>query len=285
MGSRHQGAGRPLGSVYLDGPEGVRTAVTVMQILDRHDNLSSLCRGGRAANHMSDIVAIRPIAPAGAPPEFSKRAVVAAVARRGGPKLLEATVIPAVLFYSCLVWGSLDLAYITAVVWMYGCVLRRVAMRQAIPGILILGAVGISVRTVVAAGSGSSFVYFIQPILVTVVTGGVFLLSLVVGRPLIERIAGDFWPITPEMAENPRVVSLFRGLTLLWAGVNFTTAAVSFVLLLWLPMATFVAVKGLSGLVVTISAITLTIVWSHRTACREGILTAPPPKVELLRAA
>lgn len=77
------------------------------------------------------------------------------------------------------------------------------------------------------------------------------------------------------MAQNPRVVSLFRNLTILWAGVSLTTATISFVLLLYLPLSTFVAVKQVSGLGITVAAVTLTIVWSHRTACREGILSAP----------
>ena len=59
-------------------------------------------------------------APAGVrPPLVSKRQVVAVVVRRGGPKLVEATVIPGVLFYACLVWGGLGLAYLTALTWVY----------------------------------------------------------------------------------------------------------------------------------------------------------------------
>lgn len=210
-----------------------------------------------------------------APPEFSKRAVLLAVIRKGGPKLLEATFIPGVLFYVCLRWGGLGLAYITAVGWMYGCLIRRLVQRQGVPPILVLGVIGITARTALAVGSGSSFVYFAQPILGTVANGAVFLVSLVVGRPLIGRLAADFWPITPEMAENPRVVSLFRNLTILWAGVSLTTATLSFLLLIYLPLSTFVAVKQLAGLGITVAAITVTIVWSHRIACREGILSAP----------
>src|SRR5580692_11106479 len=90
--------------------------------------------------------------PAGEPtavPELSKRAVLRAVLRRGGPKVLEATVIPAVLFYVCLVWGGLGLAYLTAIAWIYGCVLRRVVRHRTVPAILVLGTVGITVRTAI----------------------------------------------------------------------------------------------------------------------------------------
>jgi hypothetical protein len=223
-------------------------------------------------------------APGGRPPEFSKRAVVLAVVRRGGPKLLEATFIPGILFYVCLVWGGLGIAYLAGLAWVYGCIARRVVAKRAIPGILILGAVGITVRTAVAVASGSAFIYFAQPILSTVATGGVFLISLVVGRPLIARLAGDFWPVTAEMEQNPRILALFRGLTVLWAGVNLVTAAITFVLLLCLPLSTFVAVKQVSGLAITTTAIAVTIIWSHRTACREGVVVAPPRRAALLAA-
>jgi hypothetical protein len=213
--------------------------------------------------------------PSARPPEFSRRAVVLAVARRGGPHLLEATFVPAVLFYCCLVWGGLALAYLTAVGWMYGSVARRLLYRRRVPIILVLGAVGITVRTAMAIASGSAFVYFVQPILGTIATAGVFLFSLVDGRPLIGRLAVDFWPITPEIADNPRVISLFKGLTVLWAGINLATAAATLILLLSLPLATFVAAKQASGLAITTTGIAVTVCWSHRIACQEGVLMSP----------
>ena len=59
---------------------------------------------------------------------------------------------------------------------------------------------------------------------------------------------------------------------MLWAGVNMATASVTFVLLLSLPLTTFVAAKQISGLAITISAIAVTIFWSHRTAVGEGLI-------------
>ena len=212
---------------------------------------------------------------AGGPQELSKRSVLVAVVRRGGPKILEASVVPAVLFWVCLVFGSLGLAYAAAVAWLYGSVARRVVRRQRVSQVLILSVIGITVRTVVAVWSGSSFMYFAQPILGTVVTAGVFLGSLIGGRPLIGRLADDFWPVSQEMHQNPRISSLFRGLTILWAGAHLATAATTLVLLLWLPLHAFVLAKQLSGWGITFSAIALTIAWSHRTACREGIVRKP----------
>jgi len=197
------------------------------------------------------------------------------VARRGGPKVLEATVIPALLLYGCLQWANVGVAYLAAVAWLYACVGRRWIRRRPVPPLLVLGAVGITVRTLVAVWTGSTFVYFVQPVAGTVATGCVFGASLIIGRPLIGRLAGEFWLITPEVAQNPKVRSLFRGLTVLWAVVNIVTAALTLVLLLTLPLTTFVAVKQASGLAVTVLAIYVTIHWSHRVACQEGIVRAP----------
>src|SRR5204863_4572290 len=136
------------------------------------------------------------------PPEVSKRGVIVAVARRGGPFLLEATFIPGALFYVCLLSGGLGVAYVVGLAWMYGCLARRLMIGKGVPGVLVLGVLGITIRTLLAVLSGSAFIYFVQPVIVAMATGGGFFVSLLIGRPLAGRLAVDFWPITPEMQEN-----------------------------------------------------------------------------------
>jgi hypothetical protein len=210
--------------------------------------------------------------PCPATPPPSSRAILAAVLRRGAPRLIEATIIPAVLFYMCLTFAGTTTAIVAVLVWAYGAVAFRLVRRRAVPPILFLAVVGITVRTLVALASGSTFIYFFQPILGTVATGAVFLLSLGLRRPLVARLASEFCPVDEETAGRPAVIRLFRGLTILWAGVSLATAATTMVLLLWLPLATFVAAKMISGLVITCSAIALTVSWSLRIAKREDLV-------------
>ena len=207
-----------------------------------------------------------------------------AVARRGGPRLLEATLIPGAVFYLSLALIGLGAAYITTLSWIYGCLVRRLIQHRTSSPLLVLASIALTVRTVIAIGTGSTFIYFVQPIVGTLVIGAVFLASLLLGRPLIARLAGDFWPISPEMAENPGVRSLFRRLTALWAVVNLTSAAISLALLLFLPLATFLVVKQASTVGITVIGVVLTISLSHRTACREGFVRAPRTGTALSRA-
>jgi uncharacterized membrane protein len=158
--------------------------------------------------------------------------------------------------------------------WTFIAVGRRVARRQALPAILILATVGLTVRTLIALVSGSTFAYFIQPIGTTIVLAAVFGGSVIIGRPVIARFATDFCHLAPGIADRPRVVRLFRGLTLLWAGVHVVTSIATFAMLVSLPTATYVLLKTISCLSITIAAIVLTVSCAIRTARTENLMFA-----------
>jgi hypothetical protein len=210
-------------------------------------------------------------------PAFSKPAILRAVARRGLPNVIEATVIPAILFYVLVVAVGDVAAIIGAMAWAFVAVGRRLVVRAPIPSILVLGTLGILVRTGVGLLSGSMFAYFLQPLASTVALGALFLASVYVGRPVIGRLAHDFCPISPEVASRPAVASLFVGLTVLWAGVHLLTAATTFGMLVSLPVSTFVLVKTITSMAITVTAIVLTVTWSIRVARREQLVFAGAP--------
>jgi hypothetical protein len=205
-------------------------------------------------------------------PSPSRLAVLTAVGRRGLPHIVEATVVPAVLFYAFLTLWGVGAAFTVALVWSFGAIVRRLLTGRHVPPLLVLASVGLTVRTIVAVASGSTFVYFLQPALTTLTMGAVFLGSVWVGKPLIARLSHDFCPLTPEIAGRPGVVSLFKALTYLWAGVNFATAATNLVLLETLSLNTFVAVKTVSGWGITVAAVVITVSASVRTARCEGLV-------------
>jgi uncharacterized membrane protein len=217
-----------------------------------------------------------PVVPAVGSPapldDLSKVGVFLGVARRAGPHLIEASLIPTALFYSSLVLLGLNAALIAAVVWLYLGVLSRLVRRKPVPPLVVLAAIGVTIKTAMAMGSGSTFLYFAQPVVGSLVMGCVFLVSVAVGRPLVERLALEFWPLTPEMLDRPAVCRLLRRLTYLWAMVNLAIGATTLTLLLALPLPTYVALKQLVSLAITALGIAITIDRAVRTARREGFL-------------
>jgi intracellular septation protein A len=200
-----------------------------------------------------------------------------AVARRGLPNVIEATLVPAIMFILIVKTTNTSAAMAAVLIWAYVAILRRVIRGKTIPAILMLATLGLTVRTAVGLLSGSTFAYFIQPIATTVALAAVFLGSVAIGRPVIARLAHDFCPLAPEVALRPAVLRLFGGLTLLWAGVHIVTAAMTFGLLTTLPVATFVAFKTVACLGVTVTAIVITVFWALRVAHSERLVFAPDP--------
>jgi intracellular septation protein A len=204
----------------------------------------------------------------------ARGAILLAVGRRGLPRLLEATVIPTTLFSVLALTSNVTVAMIAVLVWTYIAVGRRVVRHRPVPPLVFLAAVALTVRTAVGLLSGSTFAYFIQPVAATVALGAVFFGSVLLGRPLVARLAHEFCPLDAEVASRPAVVKLFAGLTLLWSSVHLLTAATTFTMLLTLPVPLFVALKTIACLGITLAAIVLTVSWSMRVARTENLVFA-----------
>ena len=113
----------------------------------------------------------------------SKLCVVAAVTKRLVPYLIEATLIPTLLFYGFLLTLDLTWAFVAALGWSYTAVGRRIVGRRPVPALLIFACFGITIRTSIYLCSGNTFVYFVQPIVRTLATAAMFAVSVLIGRP------------------------------------------------------------------------------------------------------
>lgn len=203
---------------------------------------------------------------------MSRLGLVGAVARFGGPRLIEAMLVPAVLFYLSLVLWGVFAAYGTALAWSYSLVAVRALTKRPLSAVHVLVNVGLTVKTVLAVATDSAFVYFIQPVLGSVALAAVFFGSVVVGRPIIRWLATDFCPIGAEAASRHGVGLLWRRLTLLWGTVIVLKGATTLVLLLTLSLSTFVLVKTLALWGLTFAAVALTFALAFRTATREQLV-------------
>ena len=131
------------------------------------------------------------------------------VIRRVSLSLLIACVVPATLFYVCFVVAGVWTAIVVALGWSYGAIGWRALTRRRTSGLLILTAILMTGRTVIALVTDSPFLYFLQPIISDGVVATTFLLSLATARPMVARLAGDFYPMDHELSVRPRVQRLF----------------------------------------------------------------------------
>jgi hypothetical protein len=112
------------------------------------------------------------------------------------------------------------------------------------------------------------------------VVAGAFFLSLASARPVVARLAADFYPMDSEIATRPSVQRLFWHLTLLWAVVCLCRAGVTYWLLESQSLVAFIVLKNLSLLAMTGVGVTITVTAAVWVARREGLLQPALAAVE-----
>jgi hypothetical protein len=186
--------------------------------------------------------------------------------------LLSAVVVPGVLFTVSLVMLGVWAALVAALTWCYGAIAWRALTRRRMSGLMTLTVVGLTARTLLAFASGSTYIYFFQPVINNVIVASLFLLSLATARPVVARLAADFYPMSADVAKRPRVQRLFWHLTLLWASVSLVKAAATFWLLQSQSLVTFIVLKNVMFLGLTVAAVAATVSAALWVARREKLL-------------
>jgi hypothetical protein len=199
-----------------------------------------------------------------------------AIMRHLALSLLMANVIPSALFYICLRAGNVWTALTAALVWCYGAAAWRVATKRPMSMLLVIAVVGLTAKTILAFASGSTFVYFLQPAVNDAIVALLFTVSLTTARPVVARLAADFYPMNSDVAGRPRIQRLFWHLTLLWAMLALLKCGVTVWLLESLPTTQFVAVKSIFVMAVIIVGTIVTVAAAFRVATAEGLLHRRP---------
>jgi intracellular septation protein A len=181
---------------------------------------------------------------------------------------------PALLFSLTLLVLDIVAAIVAALAWTLAASGWRWVTGRPVSGLLVLTAAIMAVRTGIALSTGSTFVYFMQPVAMNVVVAVAFLLSLATARPVVARMAGDFYPMTGDIAKRPRVRRLFWRLTLLWAVVCLAKGAITFWMLESQSLVDFVVIKSVAIVSLTVVSVAVTVWASVLVARKEGLLAA-----------
>ena len=221
---------------------------------------------------MASLDTLNTVTPTTPDAESPHRPCLVAVIKRVSLSLLIAVVIPAVVFYGVFVLAGVWPAIIAALVWSYGAIAWRAVTRRRTSGLLILAAILLTGRTLLSVVADSTWLYFLQPVISDGAVAALFLLSLASARPMVARLAGDFYPMDHELAARPRVRRLFRNLTIMWAGLGLAKAILTLWLLQSQSLETFVLVKSVSTLSVNVLAAFATIGLAALVARQEGLM-------------
>jgi len=196
---------------------------------------------------------------------------VGAFARHAIPSIVEGALGPAVVFYAVLTLSGFRGALIGGAAWSCLAVGRRLAKRERLPALLMLGLVLLAARTLIAYSTGSAFVYFLQPTIGTFLVGLLFAGTALAKRPLIERLAYEFCPLDVEVMSKPFIRQFFLRLSVLWSVVMTVNAGLVLTLLLESSLRAFVVERTVVSYGLTIGGIVLSTIWFVRVMRRAGI--------------
>ncbi|MGP4025414.1 VC0807 family protein [Actinomadura sp. 3N407] len=183
------------------------------------------------------------------------------------PRFVEGVIAPVVVFYVALMLLGLTGALVAAVAWVYGGIIYRYVRGHPVSGMLVLAAVGVTVRAGLAGATGSAIVYFLQPTLGTLCVSMAFLASVPLGKPLAMKLARDMAPIPDAFYKHARVHRFFLRISLLWSAVLLTNVGVSLWMLFSQSIGMYLWIR--TGIVAGLGAIGIAVsVWGFKRVVR-----------------
>ncbi len=175
--------------------------------------------------------------------------------RHALPTVIEGTLIPVAVFWMAIRLLGPWVALGVGLGWVYLAVIRRVMLRQRVPGVLVIAAITATCRTLLAVSTHSLVLYFLQPSLGAAMMALAFLVSVVAGRPLAARLAHDFCPFPEGWTDKAWVRAFFLRISLLWAVVLLVNAGLTIWLALSQSVQVIAVARPLGAGVLTVSAI------------------------------
>ena len=165
---------------------------------------------------------------------------------RGMPQFAAEALLPVAAFYAA--WRVYGLGAGIAVSTVISVALAVVLVRSGRDvGLVVVGAVFVVVQAAVGLASGSATVYLAQPVLLSALWGVAYLVSVLVGRPLIGVFACAWYPfpavVSRERSVPPRVCAAVAGV----GCVLLARAALRLVFLLHSGVGAFVLVSFVTG--------------------------------------
>lgn len=165
---------------------------------------------------------------------------------RGLPQFVLEGFVPVLVFYGA--WKVAGLALAVGASTVLSLALAAYLWRRGTGGsIPVVGAVFVVIQALVALAAHSATVYLAQPVVLSACWAVVYVVSVVVGRPLIGVFANAWYPFPPAFCVSEPFRREFSMQSLVWAVYCLGRAALRLVVLLHAGIGGFVLVSLVSG--------------------------------------
>lgn len=182
------------------------------------------------------------------------------------PALLVATIIPLFLFYSISAAAGMKAGIIASLAWAYLMLGRQIITSGRMSGLLIITAFTLTIRCVTWVVHQSTFTYFAVPVAETIGMGALFVVTFLMGRPLLVSLARDFVPSLGDHLSDDKHQRLVRHLSCVWGVVYLGSASTSAFLLLTQNIHWFLLLHQMSGWMWTGTGLTFSFLYGRRHA-------------------
>lgn len=207
---------------------------------------------------------MRAATPAAAPAEAElTEPTFLGIFRAGAPGFLRDGFLPLGAFYGGLRLGGLSVGIgasvaLSLLVYLYD----RRSGRESL--LLRLSLAFVLVQSAIGLASDSTTVYLAQPVLATAVWGLVFLVSVLLGRPLSGTLAEAWYPFPPGYRDTAPFKRVFGTISLVWAAYFLGRSALRLAILLHGSLGSFLAISFVTGTPVML----VLLAWSIRYSIR-----------------
>jgi hypothetical protein len=156
-----------------------------------------------------------------------------------------------------------------AVIWIAAA--TRQLITRSVPGLVWISAVVLTVQTAVAIGTGSLWIFLIHFPIANLALAILFARSAEGHHPLAARLAAEVIALREPPTRHRGLHRFFQDATWLWAGIFLLLAISQAVLLVTVPVDTYVLVWAASTVVMLGAGAGVSIIWILAVLRRFGI--------------
>jgi hypothetical protein len=182
------------------------------------------------------------------------------------PAVTIASVVPLSLFYGVSAVADMKAGIIASLIWAYAMLGRQILRSRRMSGVLTITAFTLTVRLITWVIHQSAFTYFAVPVFETIGMSLLFVVTLMLGRPLLVSLARDFVPSVGDRLGHSDHKRLVRDLSCLWGAVYIGSATTTAILLNTQNIHWFLLLHQLQGWVWTGSGLLVTFFYARRHA-------------------